>query len=150
MKCPFCSHDDSKVMDKRETPDGKSTRRRRECLKCGKRFTTYERIETTDIMVVKKDNRREAFDREKIRRGVLKACEKRPVSSEQVEALIDKVEAEIRKKGKPEISSTAIGDIVMKRMKGLDKVAYIRFASVYREFTDIETFQKELRKLLKA
>ena len=137
------------MLDKRETADGKTTRRRRECLKCTKRFTTYERMEMGDLSVVKKDGRRELFDRTKVERGVLRACEKRPVSREAIELLVDEVENEIRNRGSAEVSSKLIGDIVMKKLKRLDKIAYIRFASVYRDFTDLQSFQQELKQLAK-
>jgi len=149
MNCPFCGHTETKVLDKRETADGKTTRRRRECLKCTKRFTTYERMEMGDLSVVKKDGRRELFDRTKVERGVLRACEKRPVSREAIELLVDEVENEIRNRGSAEVSSKLIGDIVMKKLKRLDKIAYIRFASVYRDFTDLQSFQQELKQLAK-
>lgn len=149
MKCPYCGSEENKVIDKRETPDVKATRRRRECLKCKKRFTTYERVEEVDIVVIKKDGKREMFDRAKLKHGVMKACEKRPVTLQQIEKTIDQIENELRKRASTEIKSTAVGDLVMRKLKKLDKVAYIRFASVYREFTDIQSFQKELKRLLK-
>ena len=149
MKCPFCFAE-TKVVDKRESGELGANRRRRECLRCGKRFTTYERIETPSLSVVKKDGRVEEFNREKLRSGVVKACQKRPVTSEQIESLLDNVETELRKKDSTEIKTHVVGDIVMKKLKTLDKVAYIRFASVYREFTDLESFEKELEKLLKG
>ncbi len=148
MNCPFCGLE-TKVLDKRETADGKTTRRRRQCLKCAKRFTTYERMEMGDLSVIKKDGRRELFDRTKVERGVLRACEKRPVSREAIDTLVDEVENEVRSKGVAEISSKLIGDIVMKKLKKLDKIAYIRFASVYRDFTDLQSFQQELKKLVR-
>jgi len=149
MKCPFCFAE-TKVVDKRESGELGANRRRRECLRCGKRFTTYERIETPSLSVVKKDGRVEEFDREKLRSGVVKACQKRPVTQEQVESLLDNVETELRKKDSTEIKTKIIGDMIMKKLKNVDKVAYIRFASVYREFTDLESFEKELEKLLKG
>ena len=149
MKCPYCFHEETKVVDKRETEDLDVTRRRRECLKCKKRFTTYERVESLDMVVIKKDGRREAFDREKLRKGVIKACEKRPVSYEQIEALINKLEAELRKSKSKEIQSNVIGEKLMTMLKKLDKIAYIRFASVYRSFADVTDFQKELKELIK-
>ena len=149
MKCPFCFAE-TKVVDKRESGELGANRRRRECLRCGKRFTTYERIETPSLSVVKKDGRVEEFDREKLRSGVVKACQKRPVTQEQVESLLDNVETELRKKDSTEIKTKVIGDMIMKKLKNVDKVAYIRFASVYREFTDLESFEKELEKLLKG
>ncbi|MBL7160351.1 MAG: transcriptional repressor NrdR [Candidatus Aenigmarchaeota archaeon] len=149
MKCPFCSHDGSRVVDKRETPDVKATRRRRECLSCKKRFTTYERVEVGDLVVIKKGGKREMFDRGKLKMGVMKACEKRPVKQEKIERLLDQVENELRKRPSQEVVSSVIGDLVVKKLKSIDKVAYIRFASVYREFTDIQSFQEELKRLLK-
>lgn len=149
MLCPYCAHFDSKVIDSRESEDGKTTRRRRECLACGKRFTTYERVQELDILVVKKDGSREPFNRDKIRAGVVEACTKRPVTAEQIDKLVDEVEADVRGQPEKEISSKKIGDIVIRKLRKLDKVAYVRFASIYREFTDLEDFQKELAKLLK-
>jgi transcriptional repressor NrdR len=145
MKCPYCSHLDLKVTNKRMSPGG--IRRRRECLKCKKRFTTYERIEQSDIYVIKKDGRREAFNREKIKNGLIRAFEKRPVSIEQIEKVTQEIEEQIRKKGQKEIKSSAIGEIVMKKIKKVDQVAYIRFASVYREFKDLNAFKKEIKEL---
>ena len=145
MNCPFCSSTTSRVTDKRESPGG--IRRRRECLKCKKRFTTYEKIEKSDIYVIKKDGRREKFDREKLKRGIDRAFEKRPVSQEKIEKMIDEIEESIRKKGKKEIKTSIIGDVVSKRIKRLDKVAYVRFASVYRDFKDISDFKKEIKEL---
>lgn len=150
MICPFCSHDVTKVVDKREGEGGKTTRRRRECQKCARRFTTFERIETLDLLVIKKDSRREAFDRVKLRSGIIKACEKRPVSAGEIESIIDEIEAELRKSGNSEISSKKIGEMVIKRLKRIDEVAYIRFASVYRQFADVSDFEKELIKLSKG
>lgn len=149
MICPFCNKGYTRVVDKRESSDGKSTRRRRECQKCSRRFTTFERVETLDLLVVKKEGKREAFDRLKIRSGIIKACEKRPVSSPEIEKIIDEIESEIRKETGGEISSKKIGELVIKKLKKLDDVAYIRFASVYRQFADINDFEKELSKLLK-
>ncbi|MDD5254083.1 MAG: transcriptional regulator NrdR [Candidatus Nanoarchaeia archaeon] len=146
MKCPFCSSLDLKVVDSRESED--TIRRRRECLKCEKRFTTYERIET-DLMVVKKDGKREPYDREKLKRGILKACEKRPIPLEKIDDMIDKIEQQLRKLDTSEIKSTVIGNKVINKLKTLDKVAYIRFASVYKEFADIDSFQEELKSLIK-
>ncbi len=145
MRCPYCTHQDSRVVDSREAAD--SVRRRRECLKCGKRFTTHERAEASALMIVKKDGRREAFSREKLRTGLRKACQKRPVGEEILLGVVEQIEAELRSKQLPEVSSQLIGDLVMRHLKKLDKVAYIRFASVYRDFSDITTFKKELRKL---
>ena len=148
MKCPYCHKGETKVVDKRETSE-ETTRRRRECLKCKKRFTTYEKVENIDLIVIKKDNTRQVFDRSKIEKGILKACEKRPISYEQVKKIVDEIEAELRLKKTKEIHSKEIGELVIKKLKKLDKVAYIRFASVYREFTDISSFEKELKKLIK-
>ncbi len=150
MICPFCSNDGTKVVDKREGDSGKTTRRRRECTKCGRRFTTFERVETLDLLVVKKDGKREPFDRVKLRAGIIKSCEKRPVSAADIEKVIDEIEAELRKNGQTEVSSRKIGNLVIKKLKKLDEVAYIRFASVYRQFTDISDFEKELSKLSKG
>ena len=150
MICPFCSHDETKVVDKREGDSGKTTRRRRACLKCGRRFTTFERVETLDLLVIKKEGKREPFDRVKLRSGIIKSCEKRPVSAGDIEKIIDEIEAELRKSGKTEVTSKKIGDLVIKKLKKLDEVAYIRFASVYRQFTDISDFEKELQKLSKG
>lgn len=149
MKCPFCGSEDTKVVDKRPTPDLKATRRRRECLSCKRRFTTYERVEEVDLIVIKKDGKREMFDRNKLKGGIMKACEKRPVTAEQIEKVIDQIENDLRKGPSTEVKSTVIGDLVMRKLKKIDKVAYIRFASVYREFTDIQSFHKELKRLLK-
>jgi transcriptional repressor NrdR len=149
MKCPFCGNEESKVVDKRDTDSGTATRRRRECLKCEKRFTTYERLETSSITVVKKDGTREQFDRAKIISGVTKACEKRPVSREDIEKLTDEVEAELKTAEEAEVQSTKVGELVVKKLKKLDKVAYIRFASVYKEFKDLDDFEKELQKINK-
>ncbi len=150
MKCPYCLEVKSKVVDKRDAPETDSIRRRRECLKCGKRYTSYERIELTGLSVLKKDGRRESFDREKLLAGILRACEKRPIPREQVEKLVSGVEGELRNYGEKEVPSAQIGKLVMERLRDLDKVAYIRFASVYREFTDLSSFEKELRKLRKS
>jgi len=149
MKCPFCGSGENRVVDKRETPDLKATRRRRECLSCEKRFTTYERVEVGDLVVIKKDGKREMFDRSKLKTGIMRACEKRPVTQEEIEKLIDEVENEMRNGASNEVKSSVIGNLVIRKLKKLDKIAYIRFASVYREFADIESFQKELKKLLK-
>ena len=150
MICPFCASDATKVVDKREGDGGKTTRRRRECQKCARRFTTFERVETLDLLVIKKEGKREPFDRVKLRSGIIKACEKRPVSAGEIERIIDEIEAELRKTGTTEISSKKIGDFVIKKLKKIDEVAYIRFASVYRQFTDISDFEKELSKLSKS
>ena len=148
MRCPFCSHTEGKVVASRSSKDGDSIRRRRECLRCGRRFTTYERIEEIAQMVIKKDGRREAFDRWKIKSGILKACEKRPVSLEQVDSLIDSVERALFNSSDNEISTEAIGAAVMDRLKDIDQVAYVRFASVYRQFKDLNEFMDELKGLL--
>lgn len=148
MRCPFCGEPESKVIDSRPVEDGSVIRRRRECLNCGRRFTTYERIESPTILVIKKDGRREIFDREKIIRGLLKACEKRPVPREKIEEIADEIEAELRGEGRKEVTSKEIGEKVIEALKELDKVAYVRFASVYREFTDLTHFIKELETLL--
>ncbi len=149
MICPFCASEFTRVVDKREGESGKATRRRRECQKCARRFTTFERAETLDLLVIKKDGKREAFDRLKLRGGILKACEKRPVSASDIEKSIDEIEGELRKAGIAEITSKKIGDMVIKKIKKLDEVAYIRFASVYRQFADLGDFEKELQKLSK-
>ena len=147
MRCPFCYHSETKVIDKRPATDDATIRRRRECLKCQKRFTTYERPELTTLYVIKKNGNREIFDRQKLVAGLLKACEKRPISREDIEEMVNKIETDVRKKDITEIKSTAIGSTVMKHLKRKDKVAYIRFASVYREFTDLDSFKEELMKL---
>ena len=149
MICPFCAHQESKVVDKREGVGGKITRRRRECLKCARRFTTFERAETLDLLVIKKDGKREVFDRVKLRSGIIKACEKRPISAQEVEKILDEVEADLRKKNVNEVSSKKIGELVIRRLKKLDEIAYIRFASVYRQFADLSDFEKELAMLSK-
>jgi transcriptional repressor NrdR len=148
MRCPFCGHLESKVVDSRSSKEGDSIRRRRECLKCERRYTTYERIEEVAQMVIKKDGRREPFDRWKIKSGILKACEKRPVGLEQVEALIDDVERSLFNSSEHEVATDAIGSAVMERLKRLDEVAYVRFASVYRQFKDLNEFMDELKSLL--
>ncbi len=148
MKCPYCETQDSKVLDSRPTEEGTAIRRRRECLACKRRFTTYEKIEGVPIMVIKKDKGREPFDREKLMRGIVKACEKRPVSVEIMENMVSTIENIIQNSLDREITSTRIGDLVMEQLKGIDEVAYVRFASVYRQFKDINTFMQELRKLL--
>lgn len=149
MKCPYCSYEETQVIDTRETENLEVTRRRRECLKCNKRFTTYERVEEADIIVVKKDGRRERFERQKLLNGILKACEKRPISLDKIEKLVDEVESDLRKRDSVEVESKVVGEIAMKKLKTLDKVAYIRFASVYREFEDLDRFEEELEKLQK-
>ena len=149
MKCPYCGHEETQVIDTRETENLEATRRRRECLKCNKRFTTYERVEEAEIIVVKKDGKRERFERQKLLNGILKACEKRPIPLDKVEKLVDEVESDLRKRDSVEVDSKVIGEIAMKKLKTLDKVAYIRFASVYREFEDLDRFEEELEKLQK-
>jgi transcriptional repressor NrdR len=149
IKCPYCGSSETKVLDKRETSDLINTRRRRECLKCSKRFTTYEKVEAAEIYVVKKDKRRELFNRDKLLRGLLRACEKRPVKRIQIEKIADEIEVELRKREDIEVKSEEIGELVMSKLKQLDKIAYIRFASVYREFTDVSHFKKELTALLR-
>jgi transcriptional repressor NrdR len=149
MKCPYCSSSETKVIDKRETEDLQVTRRRRECLKCEKRFTTYERVEMADVYVVKKDGRREKFSREKVLAGITRACEKRPVSHELIEEIVADIETKLRAMNSAEVKTSAIGELVMKKLKKIDGVAYIRFASVYREFKDISSFEKELESLSK-
>jgi len=148
MKCPQCSFEEDKVVDSRTTKEGEAIRRRRECLKCGHRFTTYEYIERAPLMVVKKDGRREEYSREKLLGGLLKACEKRPVSREQLEKVIDDVETVMFAKFKNEVKSAEIGNLVIDRLQSLDEVAYVRFASVYRQFKDINQFMSEVRTLL--
>ena len=148
MKCPFCSCTEDRVIDSRSSNEDRSVRRRRECIKCKKRFTTYEYIEEVPLMVIKKDSRREAFDRNKIISGILKACEKRPVSMERVEAVVDKVEKELQKSFDKEVKAQEVGELVMEHLHKLDEVAYVRFASVYRQFKDINHFMKELKDLL--
>ena len=148
MKCPFCGHNEDKVIDSREATDGAAIRRRRECLKCKRRTTTYERLEETPLLVVKRDGRREPFDRKKIIGGVLKACEKRPIPLERIEALVGELEREIAQEFDREVPAEEVGERVMRRLHELDEVAYVRFASVYRSFKDINQFMKELRELL--
>ena len=140
MRCLYCAYTDSKVTDSRFTPFDNTIRRRRECLQCGKRFTTYERVETTPLLVVKKDGSRQTFDRDKIRSGIVKACDKRQISANQIEELIDDIEKELYNISDTEINSVQIGEMVMQRLKKLDEVAYVRFASVYRQFTDLTNF----------
>ena len=148
MKCIYCDGLDSKVVDSRPVDDGHAIRRRRECLVCGKRFTTYEKVETIPVLVVKKDGSREAFDIEKIKRGIIRACEKRPVSIEKIDHLASEVEAKVLDEARQEVTTTVIGELVIKGLKDLDEVAYVRFASVYRQFKDINTFMQELKNLL--
>lgn len=147
MKCPYCNHFDSKVVDSRPTEDGEKIRRRRECLACGRRFTTYEVVETTPLVVVKKDRSRQMFDRNKLLAGLLRACEKRPVSVDTLDHLVDSIEQSYANQLVKEVTSRELGEYVLKMLKELDKVAYIRFASVYRDFSDVDTFMEELRKL---
>ena len=148
MKCPFCGNDNTRVVDSRPVDDNTAIRRRRMCDTCGKRFTSYEKVELSPLMVVKKDQTREQYNRNKIEDGVIRACHKRPVSAQQIKDLVDSVETEIYNKGEREISTTEIGEMVMNRIKNLDAVAYVRFASVYREFKDVETFMDEIRKMM--
>ena len=150
MKCPYCGYEESKVIDSRPTDEGEKIRRRRECLKCGKRFTTYEMIDSLPIIVIKKDKTRETFDRSKLLNGLMRACEKRPVSLETLEHIIDEIEAIIQNSLDREVQSEKIGELVMEKLKDVDEVAYVRFASVYRQFKDINTFMDELSKLLRA
>ena len=149
MKCPFCSHENTRVIDSRPAEDNSAIRRRRVCDECDKRFTTYEKIETIPLIIIKKDNNRETYDRSKIEAGVLRACHKRPVSAQQITCLVDEVENEITSREEKEISSQVIGELLMNKLKSLDAVAYVRFASVYREFKDVETFMSELTRILK-
>ena len=148
MKCPYCTFGESKVIDSRPTDENERIRRRRECLSCGKRFTTYEVVEDVPLVVVKKDGSREAFDRGKLMRGLLRACEKRPVSLEQLDAVVERIENKLHASIEREIDSSVIGELAMDELRGIDEVAYVRFASVYRQFKDINTFMNELRKLL--
>ena len=149
MRCPYCKNEDDKVVDSRSSGEGCIIRRRRECLKCGHRFTTYEKIEQAPLMVVKKDGRREEFSRHKLLNGIKKACEKRPVAMEILEKIVDEIERKLEEKFEDEIDSRAIGQIVMKRLHSLDEVAYVRFASVYRQFKDVDQFMDEVKKLRK-
>lgn len=149
MKCPFCGHENTRVIDSRPADENNSIRRRRVCDECDKRFTTYEKIETIPLIIIKKDNNRETYDRKKIEDGVLRACHKRPVSAAQITHLIDEVETEIFNMEEKEIPSDVIGELVMNKLKDLEAVAYVRFASVYREFKDINTFMEELKNVLK-
>lgn len=150
MKCPFCAHIQDKVVDSRESKDGDAIRRRRQCLKCKRRFTSYERIDEIPSVVVKKDGRRERFDRQKVLAGILKACEKRPVSMSQLETIADNAETMVQESIEREVSTRAIGEMIMNELKTLDKVAYVRFASVYLDFKDIQEFMSELKDLLKS
>ena len=148
MKCPYCNAQDTKVIDSRPADDNSSIRRRRQCEKCGKRFTTYEKLETMPLMVIKKDRSRETYDRSKIESGIIHSCHKRPVSTQQINAMIDEIENQIFNMEEKEVETTVIGELVMRKLKQLDEVAYVRFASVYREFKDVDTFMAELGKLL--
>ena len=148
MKCPYCNNPDTRVIDSRPAEDGTSIRRRRSCDECGKRFTTYEKIETIPLIIIKKDNNREQYDRSKIEAGVLRACYKRPVSAAEIQQTINQIETDIFNREEKEIESKVIGNIVMEHLKELDAVAYVRFASVYREFKDVNTFMDELKKIL--
>lgn len=150
MKCPFCAFLEDKVVDSREAKDGDSIRRRRECLQCGRRFTSYERIDEIPYMVVKKDGRREIFDRNKIMAGLLRACEKRPISASQLESIVDDVEKNVQEATDREMPTSDLGKIIMRRLKELDKVAYVRFASVYLEFEDVSEFMTELKYLVQV
>jgi transcriptional repressor NrdR len=150
MKCPFCGHLHDKVVDSRESKEGDAIRRRRQCLECKRRFTSYERIDEIPYMVVKKDGRRERFDRQKVLTGILKACEKRPVSMIQLEAIADKAELMAQDSSEREISTRELGELIMNELKNLDKVAYVRFASVYLDFKDVQEFMSELKDLLKG
>ena len=148
MRCPFCSHIEDKVVDSREAKDGDSIRRRRECLECGRRFTSYERIDEIPYMVVKKDGKREGWDRNKVLAGLFRACEKRPISTGQLETIVEEVEKNVQDSLDRELATTDIGKIIMRRLKALDKVAYVRFASVYLEFADVSEFMSELKVLV--
>jgi transcriptional repressor NrdR len=150
MKCPFCGHVEDKVVDSRESKEGEVIRRRRECLGCGKRFTSYERIDQIPHLVVKKDGRRERFDREKLLAGLMKACEKRPVPIKALESVVDQVEAMVQESPDREVPTAQVGEFLMERLRELDKVAFVRFASVYREFKDVNEFMRELKPMLKG
>lgn len=148
MKCPFCNHDNTRVVDSRPVDDNSAIRRRRMCDECGKRFTSYEKVESIPVIVIKKDQNREQYDRTKIEGGILRACHKRPISAQQIEDMVDSIEQEVFNRGEREIASDKIGEMVMERLKDVDAVAYVRFASVYREFKDVNTFMDELKKML--
>lgn len=148
MKCPFCGHENTRVIDSRPAEENNSIRRRRVCDECDKRFTTYEKVETIPLIIIKKDNNRETYDRAKIEAGILRACHKRPVSANQISKLVEEVETQIFNMEEKEISSSKIGELVMSKLKDMDAVAYVRFASVYREFKDVNTFMDELKKVL--
>ena len=149
MKCPYCNEADTKVIDSRPADDNSSIRRRRQCERCGKRFTTYEKLETMPLMVIKKDSSRETYDRAKIEAGIIQSCHKRPVSTQQINSVIDEIENRVFNMEEKEVPTSVIGELVMDKLKELDEVAYVRFASVYREFKDVNTFMEELAKLLK-
>ena len=148
MKCPYCGHADTRVIDSRPAEDGSTIRRRRSCDECGKRFTTYEKVETIPLIVIKKDNNREQYDRGKIETGVLRACYKRPVPADEIQRTVERIETKIFSLEAKEVPSSVIGEIVMEELKALDEVAYVRFASVYREFKDVNTFMDEIKKIL--
>jgi transcriptional repressor NrdR len=148
MRCPYCGHEEDKVVDSRSSQEGDAIRRRRECLKCQRRYTTYEHIEGVSLMVVKKDGRRESFDRKKVLSGLIKSCEKRPVSVEKLEETVDDIERTLQRNFDKEVASVEVGELIMQRLGKLDQVAYVRFASVYREFKDVNQFMKELKQIL--
>lgn len=148
MKCPYCNHPDTRVIDSRPADDGSAIRRRRSCDECGKRFTTYEKVETIPLIIIKKDNNREQYNRSKIERGIIRACYKRPVSAEAIQKAVERIEIKIFNLEAKEVSSTDVGEIVMDELKELDEVAYVRFASVYREFKDVNTFMDEIKKMM--
>lgn len=148
MKCPYCNHPDTRVVDSRPAEDGSAIRRRRSCDECGKRFTTYEKVETIPLIIIKKDNNREQYNRSKIERGIIRACYKRPVSAEAIQKTVERIEIKIFNLEAKEVSSTDVGEIVMDELKELDEVAYVRFASVYREFKDVNTFMDEIKKMM--
>lgn len=148
MKCPYCNHPDTRVIDSRPAEDGSAIRRRRSCDECGKRFTTYEKVETIPLIIIKKDNNREQYNRSKIERGIIRACYKRPVSAEAIQKTVERIEIKIFNLEAKEVSSTDVGEIVMDELKELDEVAYVRFASVYREFKDVNTFMDEIKKIM--
>lgn len=148
MKCPYCGCEESKVVDSRPTDEGERIRRRRECFNCSKRFTTYEVIETTPVMIVKRDNSRESYNRDKLTNGILRACEKRPISRDEIDSVVDKVEAKIQSSMEREVSSKVVGEYAMEYLKDIDEVAYVRFVSVYRQFKDIHSFLEELNRLV--
>ena len=148
MKCPYCNHPDTRVIDSSPAEDGSAIRRRRSCDECGKRFTTYEKVETIPLIIIKKDNNREQYNRSKIERGIIRACYKRPVSAEAIQKTVERIEIKIFNLEAKEVSSTDVGEIVMDELKELDEVAYVRFASVYREFKDVNTFMDEIKKMM--